>query len=44
MSQVYNDVYFRRIILTIGQIYTRRMGSEAGHGYDAKPEHVLQVH
>jgi hypothetical protein len=44
MSQVHNDVHFRRIILMIGQIYTRRMGSEADHGYDAKSEHVLQVH
>jgi hypothetical protein len=31
---------FRRIIL---MIYTRRMGSEADHGYDAKSEHVQQV-
>ena len=35
---------FRSIILIIDQIYTRRMGSEADHGYDAKSEHVPQVH
>ena len=44
MNQVCNDVHFRRIILMIGQTYTKRMGSEADHGYDAKPERVLQVH
>lgn len=33
---------FRCIILMIDQIYTRRMGSEVDHGYDAKSENMCR--